>query len=99
MNKERLKKYCDAKQIFYPPKATKEYLEAAIVRAASHKVEVRDKKTCFGYWEQENSTCMVCDFKKRCFKVSLGMDKGEYFKALENAESPRLRFLEKRMRK
>jgi len=92
MTVEKLKQFCKERGIFVPSKATKEYLHAAIVRAFYHKQKPKNMKTCFGFWEYEDSSCGVCDFQDKCSKASLGMDRNEYFKALESAENPKLRF-------
>ena len=90
MNKKKLLEYCKEKDIIVPKGATVQYLECAIVRSA-----LKDKKieadSCFGYWEYENSACIVCDYKEQCFKASIGMDKGEYFKKFGRLKNPRIK--------
>ena len=90
LSKKKLLEFCQARGLFTPPKASKEYLERVIVRAALHESEV-DGKACFGLWQFEDSNCAVCDHEKRCFETSIGMPKDEFFKALERMENPRLR--------
>jgi hypothetical protein len=92
VTKERLEQFCKERDIFVPAGATKAYLEAAIVRAFYNGHEPKNAKSCFGFWEHENNTCKVCDFEKECSTASLGMDKETYFKKLEAAENPKLRF-------
>ena len=100
MKKERLLEYCEKHKIMVPSGATVPYLERAIVRAYLNQTEVvRDEETCFGYWAHEDSACMVCDFEGKCFESSIGMKKEEYFKKLEQLESPRIRFVKKRLAK
>jgi len=88
----RLIEFCKAKEIFVPPKATREYLEAAIVRAYYNDREVDGKKGCFGFWEQDDSNCTICDFRDECFSASIGMDREAYFAAFEKQINPRIRF-------
>jgi hypothetical protein len=96
VTKEKLEEYCKDKGIFVPKGATREYLCAAIVRAYGHEqkngVVSLFNKSCFGAWEQDDSTCRVCDFREKCFTASMGMTESDYFKKLESAENPRLRF-------
>jgi hypothetical protein len=101
MTKERLELYCKEKGIFVPPGSSKEFLCAAIVRAHGHdhSMNLTFTKSCFGAWEQDDSTCGVCDFNAKCFKASVGMDKAEYFAKLERAENPKLRFQTLRKKK
>ena len=96
MNKERLLEFCKRKEIWVPPGATVEQVHAAIVRATYNGLAPKTKK-CFGWWEQENSACMMCDFEPHCFKASMRIEKEEYFKKFESA--PRVRFTEKRILK
>lgn len=96
MNKERLLKYCEDHEIWVPKSAKIEQIRAAIVRASLHKTTPKTK-SCFGFWENENSTCSLCDLEKQCFKSAHGVEKEEYFKKLESA--PRIRFEERKMRK
>lgn len=93
MKKDKLLEYCKVHDIAVPANASIEYLNAAIVRASFNKKEfkARDGKTCFGFWEYENSTCTTCDFEKKCFRASIGMEKDEYFKKIEALENPRIR--------
>ena len=99
MTKEKLEKYAKDRGIFVPPGASREYLCAAIVRAYGHEnsMHIHFAKSCFGAWEEDDSSCRVCDFADKCFETSLGMSKEEYFKKLERAENPKPRF--QKMRK
>lgn len=94
MTREKLEEYCKEKDIFVPSGATKEYLCAAIVRAYghTHTMNLTFPKSCFGAWDNEDSTCFVCDFNEKCFSTAMGISKEEYFKKLERAENPKLRF-------
>ena len=93
MKIEHLKKYCKENEIFVPKNATKKYLEAAVVRHFLNK----NKATlsiveCFGFWENENSDCLVCDHAERCRSNSLGMDWEKYRKAVDREENKKIRF-------
>jgi hypothetical protein len=101
MNRTKLLQYCEANKIAVPKDATVEQLNAAIVRAAFHKTEVKQDKTksCFGFWENEDSNCGTCDFEGKCFKASFGVDKQTYFKKMEAIENPRIRFYAKPLAK
>lgn len=98
MTKEKLQKFCEEKKIFFPKNATKEYLHSAIVRASLHQAKINPKE-CFGFWEFENTACVTCDFEGKCFTISIGMGKKEFFSALERAENPKIRFSGKSRRK
>ena len=93
MTKKRLMRYCDEHDIFYPKTASLEYLQAAIVRAHFNSTEkpVKGQKGCFGFWEQDESNCVICDFKDKCFKASIGMDREAYFKSFKALDNPRIR--------
>ena len=91
MIRRRLIEYCKKKKIFLPPNPSKEYLVKAIKRAAEHN-SIQKSEKCYGKWEHENMTCTLCDFEKKCFRTSIGIEKEEFFKALEKAENPKLRF-------
>lgn len=97
LSKAKLKKFCDEKGIYVPSGASLEYLNAAIVRSALHRNDQTLENTCFGFWENDNSTCMVCDFQERCFEASIGMPRDEYFKKLENSDKPKVRHMDKRL--
>lgn len=96
MKKERLIEYCKDRGIWIPKDATLPQIHAAIVRATFNAGAPKTKR-CFGWWENEDSSCMVCDFEGHCFKASLGVSKEEYFKKFESA--PKVRFVEKRILK
>lgn len=96
MNKEKLLEYCKDHAIWVPTNAKIEQIHAAIVRASFHKGAPKTKQ-CFGWWENENSTCAICNLESQCFKASIGVEKQEYFKRLESA--PKVRFVEKRILK
>lgn len=97
MKKEKLIEYCKSKGILVPTNPSIEFLNAAIVRASLHqtKIERKQDEECFGFWENENSTCVTCDFEQKCFRASIGMSKEEYFKKLEALERPALRYSKK----
>lgn len=93
MNKKKLIDYCERHDIMVPPKATVEYLNAAIVRHNLNNKDIKiENKTCFGFWEHENTNCLTCDYEEECFRAAHGMSKEDYFKSLENLENPRIRF-------
>lgn len=94
MKKDSLFKYCIENEIFVPNKAvSKEYLEAAIVRHFLNKNEAVLKIVeCFGFWENENSDCMVCDHSEKCRSNSIGMDWEKYRKAVDREENKKIRF-------
>lgn len=88
MKKELLIKYCKKHDIMCPPDATVDYLCAAIVRHKFNEkpLTFRDKsQSCFGLWAYEDATCMTCDYEKKCFKTSMGMDKDKFFKKLKSS--------------
>lgn len=92
MTLKRLLAYCKEKGIFVPGSATKEYVEAAIVRAHYNGREVEDQKGCFGLWQEEDSNCVLCDWKDKCFSASLGgIDREKYMRAFERLENPKIR--------
>jgi len=93
MIRKQLEEYCAKHSIWVPPKASKNYLEAAIARAVYHRGK-SNKKNCFGYWAKEDSSCLVCDLSEACFEASMGMDMESYQKAFDAVENPRIRFTE-----
>lgn len=97
MKKDKLLQYCKDQKIATFKEMNIDQLNAAIVRASLHKspIERKADKTCFGFWEHENSICATCDFEKPCFQVGFGMTKEVYEKKLENLENPRLSFVGK----
>jgi hypothetical protein len=96
ISKAKLLEYCEKHEIAVPKNATREVLHAAIVRALFHKSKPPNVKTCFGFWENEDSNCFTCQFEEACFITSLGMSKKAYLKAIEN--SP-IRVARKKLRK
>ena len=101
MKKETLLKYCEEHKIFVPKDAGLDVINAAIVRAYYHRrsAKIPEGSECFGFWANEDATCMTCDFETKCFRASIGMDRKEYFKKLESAENPKFRFVEPRSKK
>jgi hypothetical protein len=97
LTKKRLLKYCEEKKINVPKNASLEFLNAAVVRAALHNHSAPTVETCFGFWEHDNATCMTCDADERCFELSIGMNKEEYFKKMDALENKKVRLV-KRMR-
>lgn len=66
-----------------PKNPTLDYLQGAIFRYLEHGQEpLKSKKTCFGLWESDNSTCDMCDHAEACFKLALGLDKDSYDRRL-----------------
>jgi len=90
LTKKELENYCKNKGIWVPKGAPKAAFEAAIVRAATHQKEIMDGD-CFGFWESENATCLVCDLQSHCSSLSLGMDTEKYLKAFTALENPKIR--------
>lgn len=99
MRKEVLLQFCKDHDIVVPANATVEYLNAAIVRAYLHMNKVEKNKSCFGFWAFEDNNCFTCDFEEKCFRTAIGTDKKSYFKKIESLENPRLRFIDKPLRK
>lgn len=94
MKKDKLIEYCKKHDIMVPPGAKVEYLNAAIVRhhLKNKDVKLEEGRSCFGFWEHEDTDCVTCDHEKDCFKTSHGMSKEDYFAKLERLDNPRLRF-------
>ena len=84
LKKQQLENFCKDKRIFVPKGATKRYLESVIVRAFNHKQHIY-KRSCFGWWQNENSECLLCDFKDQCFEASVGLDKKSYERKLRSS--------------
>lgn len=83
-------KFCEKNKIAVPKSANLEQIHAAIVRSSLHNTKVENTSgSCFGFWENENGTCMTCDFEDKCFKAGFGVDKGTYFKQIENLQKVR----------
>lgn len=98
ITREKLLQYCEKQKIAVHKSATLDQLIRSIVRASLHKTRIF-RKNCFGFWENENSNCFTCDHEQNCFKSSFGIDKKSYFKQMENLENPRLRWVDKKMKK
>ena len=91
MTKEQLLKFCEEKKIAVPKSATLEQINAAIVRSSFHGTTVENTEgNCFGFWEDENPECVMCSFKDKCFRASLGVDRETYFKQMESFERVRV---------
>ncbi len=90
MKKEQLLKFCEDNKIAVHKSASVEQLNATIVRSSLHNTDIENTSgSCFGYWENENSTCMTCDFETKCFRASFGVDREAYFKQMENLNGVR----------
>jgi len=83
MTKDNLIKYCKDNDIYMPKDCTKEYLEAVIVRYSRHKKKI-NSDTCYGFWAEDEGSCLACEYEEKCFRVSIGMDKDTYFKKYNN---------------
>ena len=94
MNKKELLDYCEAREIFVPPDATKPVIEAAIVRAVQH-LKKAERVHCFGYWMLEHGPCLVCTLQNDCSLITLGMPADRYLKAVERLENPKIRITER----
>jgi len=79
VKKEDLLKYCKTNDVFAPKGAKVEYLESDIYRKLmdGKKPEIK-QESCYGHFENEDMSCMVCDFKDECFGLSMGMPKEQY---------------------
>lgn len=86
-----MRDYCKQEKIFVPKNSTPDTVAASIVRVYLHGKTI-ERSSCFGFWQNENSTCMTCDFEKKCFKASFGMEKAAYEKALHTADNPQSRY-------
>lgn len=95
LTKKKLKEYCEKNKINLPKEASLEFMQAAVVRASLHSYSAPTTQHCLGFWENENATCMTCDLEKDCFRVSVGMDKEEYFKKLDVMENQTMRNVRK----
>lgn len=84
MTTEQLIQYCKDHDIFVPGNPTKEYLCAAIVRIF-HSEKRSDATSCFGFWQQEHSECMVCNYQGTCAEASIGMPVEKYFRSLKKS--------------
>ena len=91
MTKQMLISFCKKYDIFVPPDATVSYLKAAIVRSFYNDKEIKGLRGCFGAWMQDDTNCVMCDFKEKCATASLGMDRDKYFKAFERELNPKIR--------
>ena len=98
ITRDRLIEYCKKHKIMVHQRATIDQLIRAVFRASMHKRKIF-RRSCFGFWENEDSNCYSCDHQEACFKTSMGVDKKTYFKQMENLENPRLRWIEKKMKK
>jgi len=91
---DKLKKFCLDQKIIVAPGADRTALEAAIARSGYHLQSV-DKDAeigCFGFWEQDDVNCGLCDAQTGCFRASIGEDKAKYQLRLKRLENPKLRF-------
>jgi hypothetical protein len=95
LTKKKLIEFCEEKKINVPKGASLEFLHAAVVRASLHNCSAPTTQHCFGFWENDNATCMTCDSEESCFKVSIGMEKEEYFKSLDILENKQIRMVGK----
>jgi hypothetical protein len=77
ITKEMLKKFCDENKIFYHKSASTDYLKAAIFRFVTNGKK-SSSKSCFGFWEEDNSECSMCSYEEKCFKLSIGEEKKKY---------------------
>jgi len=93
MKRESLIKYCKENDIFVPKDGSKSYLESAVVRHFLDKSGTTvEGLECFGFWENENSDCMVCDMEKGCRSTSVGMDFDKYMNAVDRKTDKKIRF-------
>ena len=91
ITKAQLEGYCKKEEIYVPPRASRAYLLAAIVRHTMRGKEV-NFDACFGWWERDCIICMSCDTKDDCYKTSMGMSQTEYDKIIERLENPNSNF-------